>query len=40
MKDATVTYVDGNGKTVTYTGKVLDMDKTDYGKDANKTPGT
>ena len=33
MKDATVTYVDGNGKTVTYTGKVLDMD-------ANKTPGT
>lgn len=40
MKDATVTYIDGNGKTVTYTGKVLDMDKTDYGKDANKTPGT
>lgn len=40
MKDATVTYVDGNGKTVTYTGKVLDMDKTDYGKDANRTPGT
>lgn len=40
MKDATVTYIDGNGNTVTYTGKVLDMDKTDYGKDDNKTPGT
>lgn len=40
MKDATVTYVDDNGNTVTYTGKILDMDKTDYGKDANRTPGT
>ncbi len=39
-KDATVTYVDDNGNTVTYTGKILDMDKTDYGKDNAKTPGT
>lgn len=40
MKDATVTYIDDDGNTVTYTGKILDMDKTDYGKDAAKTPGT
>lgn len=40
MKDATFTYIDDNGNTVNYTGKILDMDKTDYGKDAAKTPGT
>lgn len=39
-KNATVTYIDDNGNTVTYTGKILDMDKTDYGKDNDKTPGT
>lgn len=36
----TVTYLDENGNTVTYTGKLLDMSKTDYGKDPDKTPGT
>lgn len=40
MKDATVTYVDADGNTVTYTGKILDMDKVGYGKDAARTPGT
>lgn len=40
MKDATFTYIDDNGNTVNYTGKIFDMDKTDYGKDAAKTPGT
>lgn len=39
MKDATVTYVDGNGNTVTYTGKILDTDKAGYGKDTDKTIG-
>lgn len=39
-KNAVVTYIDDNGKTVTYTGRILDMDKTDYGKDNGKTPGT
>lgn len=36
----TVTYLDENGSTVTYTGRILDTSKTDYGKDENKTPGT
>ena len=40
MKDATVTYIDDDGNTVTYTGKILDMDKTDYGQDNDRTPGT
>lgn len=39
-KEATVTYIDDNGNTVTYTGRILDMDKTDYGKDSAKTPGS
>lgn len=39
MKDATVTYVDGNGNTVTYTGKILDTDKAGYGKDTDKSIG-
>lgn len=39
-KDATVDYIDADGNTVTYTGRILDMDKTDYGKDADATPGT
>ena len=38
--DAEVTYRDGSGNTVTYNGKILDMDKTDYGKDSAKTPGS
>lgn len=37
---ATVTYVDENGNTVSYTGKILDMSRTDYGKDTAATPGT
>lgn len=39
-REDTVTYIDDNGITVTYTGRILDMDRTDYGKDSAKTPGS
>ena len=39
-KDATVEYVDNNGNKVTFEGKILYMDRTDYGKDSARTPGS
>ncbi len=38
--DVTVEYIDENGNTATFTGKILDMDKTGYGEDLDSTPGT